>query len=365
MYAAEPKRLRYYWRHFIRKKSHRKAIFRYSLLAGNLAVLVVIVLVVMSARGSGSASSSLSNLGAKSADAQAAINPLDQLSAANIAASVASMANLPEATAVQNQADTVSAQLAVSSSENVVAAETQVVATKFRSRKDILNYVVKKGDTLASLAAKFNVTSDSIKWSNNLKANTLTPGLKLVIPPVSGIIYTIQKGDTAQTLASKYSSNAKQITSFNDAEISGLKVGEQIVIPGGQPYHPQPKAPTASYGFYGSLAPSYGSNSYDYGYCTWYVANQIAVPGNWGNASSWAYYASATPGWNVSHAPAVGSIAQTANAAGGQGHVAIVDGVRDGGQQIKFRDMNGLAGFNRVGQSGWVSAATYQSYISH
>jgi len=46
-----------------------------------------------------------------------------------------------------------------------------------------------------------------------------------------------------------------------------------------------------------------------------------------GNASSWAYYA-VLSGWTVSSSPQVGAIAQTSYAAGGEGHVAVVDAVR-------------------------------------
>ncbi len=78
------------------------------------------------------------------------------------------------------------------------------------------------------------MTSNSIKWSNNLTADTVSPGTALVIPPVNGIVYTVKAGDTAASLAVKYSANADQITAMNDAEISGLPAGEQIIIPNGQ-----------------------------------------------------------------------------------------------------------------------------------
>jgi surface antigen len=109
--------------------------------------------------------------------------------------------------------------------------------------------------------------------------------------------------------------------------------------------------------------PIYGYNGYDYGYCTWYVATQIAVPSNWGNASSWSYYASLS-GWHVSSTPTVGAIAQTPYAAGGLGHVAVVNAVSADGTQIQYRDMNGIAGWGRVGYSGWVSASRYPHYIT-
>lgn len=292
-----------------------------------------------------------------SSSVSSVVNPVDQLSSADIAESVATLTNLPEATAIRNQAETVNAELAVTPAEDVVAAKPQVVATAFKSRFDIQSYVVQPGDTLASVAAKFNITSSSIQWSNSGVASTLTAGSKLTIPPVTGIVYTVKPGDTPASLAQKYSSSAATIVAINDAEISGLTPGEQIIIPNGQ----QPAAPV--YNFFASYSSGGASNGYDFGYCTWYIASQISVPTNWGNASSWSYYA-ALSGWNVSSTPTVGAIAQTPYAAGGQGHVAIVDAVSPDGSQIQFRDMNGVAGWDRVGYSGWVSASTFPHYIT-
>jgi surface antigen/LysM repeat protein len=287
-----------------------------------------------------------------------ATNPLDQLSAADVAETVAEVTNLPEATAVTDQAETVNAELAVTPVNNLVAAKPQVVGTNFASNQNIHSYVAQPGDTVASLAVKFDVTSNSIEWSNNLLTNSLIVGSKLVIPPVNGIVYAVKAGDTPQSLASKFSSNAAQITAFNDAEINGLTPGETILIPGGQIQ--AVVAPT--YNFFAQ----YGSNGYDYGYCTWYVASQIAVPSNWGNAASWAYYARLS-GWNVSSVPTVGTIAQTPYVDFGQGHVAIVVAISADGSQVEIKDMNNYGdggGWGRVGE-GWVATSSFPNYITH
>jgi surface antigen len=60
----------------------------------------------------------------------------------------------------------------------------------------------------------------------------------------------------------------------------------------------------------------------------------------------------------------VGAIAQTPFSGGGYGHVAIVDAVSSDGSQIKFRDMNGVAGWGRVGYSNWVPTSSFVSYIT-
>jgi surface antigen len=126
-------------------------------------------------------------------------------------------------------------------------------------------------------------------------------------------------------------------------------------------------APVVSYGFYSSsigFAAVYGGNGYDYGWCTYYAASRVAVPNNWGNASTWDDYARLS-GWTVSSRPVAGAVAQTDYAAGGLGHVAYVEAVSDDGTMMKYSDMNGLAGWGRVGYSGWVPISTFPHYIYH
>ena len=209
-------------------------------------------------------------------------NPLDQLSSADIAQTVAQMNSLPETTAITNQAQSQAADLAIASTSNNVIAKPQVVSKTLQSRADIKTYVTQSGDTVSSLAAKFGVTSDSIRWSNNLSADTLIPGVTLFIPPVNGIVYTVKPGDTAASLATQFGANADQITAYNDAEINGLVAGEQIVIPGATKNSSNATAASIAAaagmggggGFLWGAGPIYGYNGYDYGYCTWYVATQ-------------------------------------------------------------------------------------------
>jgi surface antigen len=347
----------------MRRRTYRRRVLRAALLGVNVILLAGVIVFVVHTSQTSTAPTPVS-----SATPSAVANPLDQLSSADIALTVAKLENLPETTAITNQADTQAAELAMSATSSSVVAKPQVVATALKSRANISDYVAQAGDTATTIAAKFGVTTNSILWSNGLKTNTVSVGQKLVIPPVTGIVYTVASGDTPQSLAQKFSANEAQIIAYNDAEISGLQPGEQIIIPNGtQPSVVAAVATTSSSSTsfpWGGDTPVYGSNGYDYGYCTWYVASQIAVPNNWGNASSWAYYA-ARSGWTVSSTPTVGAIAQTPYAAGGEGHVAIVTAVSADGSQIKFSDMNGLAGWGRVGYSGWESASTFVNYITH
>ncbi|MDB5170591.1 MAG: hypothetical protein JWO35_285 [Candidatus Saccharibacteria bacterium] len=351
----------------MRRKSTRRRAIRTALLLSNVAVLAVIsIIVVQNPRTTG-----LPKAAAVAGDTSIAgdvANPLDRVSSADIALMVARLSSLPETTAITNQAQSQAATVTIAASNDSVVSKPQVVATALKSRADIKSYTAVAGDSLASIAAKFSVTSDSIRWSNSLSGEAITAGTKLTIPPVNGIIYTVQAGDTVEMLAQKYNANKDKIAAFNDAEIKGLQPGQQIVIPDGTrgavitAAQVARSSAVASSSFPWGGAPIYGYNGYDYGYCTWYVASKMAVPSNWGNANTWDNLAPLS-GWSVSSRPTAGAIGQSD--AGYFGHVAYVEAVSDDGTMIKYSDMNGLSGFGRVGYSDWVSSSKFGHYIAH
>jgi surface antigen len=347
----------------MRRKAVRRRALRAGLLASNLVVLAVILAFVLLGN---SADKTVTAPIVNSTATAAAANPLDEVSSADIALTVARMSSLPETTAVTNQAQDQAAAIALAASTNNVVSKPQVVSTALKSSSDIKDYTVVAGDTVSSIAAKFGVTSDSIRWSNSLTGEAVAVGTRLAIPPVNGIVYTVNNGDTPDSLAAKFKASKDKIIAYNDAEIKGLTAGQRIIIPDAVQNATPTFRNTALVGrsafAWGGSSPIYGYNGYDYGYCTWYVANRIPVPSNWGNATSWAYYA-ALSGWTVSKVPIVGAIGQTTP---GLGHVAVVEAVSADSTMIKYADMNGLAGWGREGRTvDWVPATHFQNYIYH
>lgn len=317
----------------LRRKSVRRRLTKYGLVATYLLLLGGVAGFVLYTPQTDSTLTSKVSVLNNTSDTR--LSPLDQLSAASIAANIAQVGNFSERASVQNRADTVIADLAIVQSSDSLVAKPQVVSAALKSRLDIQNYIAQSGDTVSSLAVKFGVSSDSIKWSNNITYDRLSAGQKLTIPPVNGFTYTVQSGDTAQSLAVKYKTTAEQITVFNDAEVSGLQPGELIVIPNGQKY--VAKSYTVS---------TYAYNGYDYGYCTYWVAKRRIevgnpVPINLGNASTW--YANARR-FNM----AVGrgeprQYAAAVTSTRGEGHVAFVEEVYADGS-VLLSEMN--KGFN-------------------
>jgi len=225
----------------------RRRAVRYGLLGFNIILLSVVGFMVLGSADDNDRTT-VSAVSAMSRRDDSVANPLDRLSSADIAVNVARVANLPQTVAVTNQADSENAQLAVAQASDSLVSKPQVISTAYKSNKDIQTYESKPGDTVASIAAQFHVTSDTILWSNDLPDNNVTPGKKLaVLPGVNGVIYVVKAGDTPDTLAEKYRTSKEKIIRYNDAEEGGLKVGERIIIPDGQIIKAVPVSSSASY----------------------------------------------------------------------------------------------------------------------
>ena len=80
------------------------------------------------------------------------------------------------------------------------------------------SYVVKKGDTLSSIAKKFGVSVQAIADINNIKdVNKIYAGQILKIKDTN-IYYTVKYGDNATKIAQKYGTSVQEIARLNGLE---------------------------------------------------------------------------------------------------------------------------------------------------
>jgi len=302
---------------------------------------------------------------------QAEQTTVNAVVATNIAASVATATNLSVAPSVASLAISTQIESQLPTTDDSSISKPSIIQVSTAGR-NIQTYTVQPGDTADTLASKFGITKDTIKWANNLTSDALTVGKDLQILPRSGVLYTAKEGDTIQSIADKYKADASVVTTYNDLEISGVKAGLQIIIPGGDlPATERPgySAPVTSYGGgYSSLyrAGSVG-NRYAFGNCTWYAYERraalgIPVGSFWGNGGSWAYAAAAS-GYTVDNIPSAGAILVER---GSPGHVAIVESVDSANGSVTLSEMNNSAygGFNII-NNRTISAgqAAVYSYI--
>ncbi|MFC1710390.1 peptidoglycan DD-metalloendopeptidase family protein [Patescibacteria group bacterium] len=112
-----------------------------------------------------------------------------------------------------------------------------VVSDKVRDK--VVEYEVKDGDTISSIAEKFGVSDETIYWQNGLNEKSkIKQGQIIEILPVTGIAHKVRKGDTVYSIAKRYDIEAQPIVNFpfntfvND-ETFQLAIGQTVIVPDG------------------------------------------------------------------------------------------------------------------------------------
>ena len=98
-----------------------------------------------------------------------------------------------------------------------------------------VRYIVKAGDNLYSIATLYNTTVTELKKINNLTSNLLTIGQQLIIPVneqmSEGVaIYTVKPGDSLYSIAKKYDTTVVRIKELNNLTSDLLSIGQQLKI---------------------------------------------------------------------------------------------------------------------------------------
>ena len=102
---------------------------------------------------------------------------------------------------------------------------------------NIQTYIVKKGDTLYGISNQYGVSVIELASINGVNATSLQIGQELVIPDKSGVnpnnmfLYTVKKGDTLYSIAKKYNTSVSAILDLNYLTSSNLSIGQVIRIP--------------------------------------------------------------------------------------------------------------------------------------
>ena len=295
---------------------------------------------------------------------------IDQLSEFYTTASVAETINLATVAVIRTNYESVSIMQDIGQGDTSTSKIVKpVVVDLSHLGRGIVSVTVAEGDTMESIAAKYGITTTQIRWSNKLKSENVTVGQTLLVPTSSGIAYTVKNGDTFESVANKYKSSVEEIRVLNDLESAdGLTVGAVILLPNGvlpENERPEYVAPRVRSGSsYTTYRAAYSSgNRYAYGWCTWYawqwrhdhMPANYNLPSNMGNAYNWGN-AAAAAGFSVNKTPQRGDV--FVDRRGYYGHVGIVMSVNGDGT-ITISDMNGIAGWGRVGTTTINSWSAY------
>ncbi len=120
----------------------------------------------------------------------------------------------------------------------VVSSDVFQTVKSSRPRDKVIDYTVEKGDTLSTIAEKFDISTETIRWANDLFNDDIAVGDSLKILPVTGIAYKVAKGDSVYSIAKKLDTEAQKIVDFpfNDfanPETFTLVEGQILIVPDG------------------------------------------------------------------------------------------------------------------------------------
>ena len=348
--------------HFTSLRSKKRKLQSFAIYGGIFLLTISFLIYgnsgsnVSAERSKTLASSETTGVSSVSKSAKSKTASVDELAAANAVTNLAETAELPSAGDLRESETSLTIKKSLSQNDTEVITKPDIVKPDTSAARGISSYVTKEGDTMESIAKKFKISSQTLRWANNTTSDAVEPNKTLVVPLVDGVVYTVKDGDTAQSLAEKYKTSAERVVLYNDIDDGAkLSIGSRIVLPGGE--LPENERP----GYVASRSRSYGNryssssattsasrswltasvgNRYAAGNCTWYAYERRLQLGRpigsfWGNASTWATSARAA-GFVVNNTPAPGAIFQTT--AGYYGHVGIVERVENG--VVYVSDMN-------------------------
>ncbi|MPZ98272.1 MAG: peptidoglycan DD-metalloendopeptidase family protein [Dehalococcoidia bacterium] len=187
-----------------------------------------------------------------------------------------------DADALPDAADGTDARVAAIQEEQAQSAGDGVVEAA-RVQEDripiFFEYEIQEGDTVYSIAERFNVSTDYVVWNNAdviTDSDLLEVGSRLQIPSVEGIIHSVRIDETVSDIADQYEANSDDIISFaanglrNDPNL--LTPDVLILVPGGVIPPPPPPPPADT------IVPQPGGGGGGTGAWGWPVAGLLSSP---------------------------------------------------------------------------------------
>lgn len=109
---------------------------------------------------------------------------------------------------------------------------TQTIISR-SNRKETIEYEVKEGESLSSVARDFGLSPDTLRYANKLSSNVVSVGQKLKIPPTDGIYIAVRTNDTLSSIAARYKVSVDHIVRYNNIDPSApIFSGQELLVPG-------------------------------------------------------------------------------------------------------------------------------------
>ena len=100
-------------------------------------------------------------------------------------------------------------------------------------------YRVRRGDSIYTIAKKYGITQRSIRRTNNLRSSRLRIGQRLVLvipprantqPPPGKNVHVVRRGETLFSIAKKYGTSVSKIRIINNLRTTRISIGQRLKI---------------------------------------------------------------------------------------------------------------------------------------
>ena len=128
--------------------------------------------------------------------------------------------------------------------------QREVVAEQVKEVSDSFTHIVKRGESLGSIAKKYHVSVSNIKKWNGLRYDVIQAGQRLTIyrsgapmaqvgkkpeksnttAQASNKTHTVKNGETLSSIGRKYGCSANDIKNWNGLKNNNIKVGQKLKI---------------------------------------------------------------------------------------------------------------------------------------
>lgn len=119
-------------------------------------------------------------------------------------------------------------------SDNLELGQILLIEPPFNIGEEITTYVVVNGETLEDVARKFNTSVETIKEINNLQDDNISEGIVLVIPisinKQDNLLYIVKEGDSLYSIAKRFNTSVDELKRLNNLKSNLLTIGRELIV---------------------------------------------------------------------------------------------------------------------------------------
>ncbi|MDX1776806.1 MAG: LysM peptidoglycan-binding domain-containing protein [Desulfobulbales bacterium] len=119
---------------------------------------------------------------------------------------------------------------------NVIQPGDRILLAKSRSTDAEFYYHVRRGDSLWTIARKYDISADEIKRWNNIRGNLIHPGNQLLLKVADtgetqvDTFYRVRSGDSLWTIARKHNTSPEEIRKLNNLKGNAIYPGNRLLL---------------------------------------------------------------------------------------------------------------------------------------